>query len=197
MSRPVVRLLIALKLSSLGRGHSGIRGEVMDALVTLFNADVLADHSRQRIGGRVGRFGAARAYVGRPARHRRSHRARRAHERCRRSEARGFGTALVASERRARAAQRHASLDGAGALQLVRDRRPLSHGARRGRALGRCGRGLRQALRRTHSRVARPSRPDRRGGCLSHAARRLRASISRTAIATRCRIRTACAASRK
>ena len=41
MSAPVVRLLIALKLSSLGRGHSGIRREVMDALVALFNADVL------------------------------------------------------------------------------------------------------------------------------------------------------------
>lgn len=41
MSRPVVRLLIALKLSSLGRGHSGIRREVMEALITLFNADVL------------------------------------------------------------------------------------------------------------------------------------------------------------
>ncbi|MGN6807962.1 MAG: histidine ammonia-lyase [Trinickia sp.] len=41
MSAPVVRLLIALKLSSLGLGHSGIRREVMDALVALFNADVL------------------------------------------------------------------------------------------------------------------------------------------------------------
>src|SRR5690349_16073719 len=41
MSAPVVRLLIALKLSSLGRGHSGIRREVMDALIKLFNADVL------------------------------------------------------------------------------------------------------------------------------------------------------------
>src|SRR5579864_5614753 len=41
MSRPVVRLLIALKLSSLGRGHSGIRREVMEALIALFNADVL------------------------------------------------------------------------------------------------------------------------------------------------------------
>ena len=41
MSRPVVRLLMALKLSSLGRGHSGIRREVMEALITLFNADVL------------------------------------------------------------------------------------------------------------------------------------------------------------
>ncbi|PRE45520.1 histidine ammonia-lyase [Burkholderia multivorans] len=41
MARPVVRLLIALKLSSLGRGHSGIRREVMDAMISLFNADVL------------------------------------------------------------------------------------------------------------------------------------------------------------
>ncbi|MFC5427820.1 histidine ammonia-lyase [Paraburkholderia denitrificans] len=41
MARPVVRLLMALKLSSLGRGHSGIRREVMNALITLFNADVL------------------------------------------------------------------------------------------------------------------------------------------------------------
>jgi histidine ammonia-lyase len=41
MSPPVVRLLMALKLSSLGRGHSGIRRKVMDAMITLFNADVL------------------------------------------------------------------------------------------------------------------------------------------------------------
>jgi histidine ammonia-lyase len=41
MALPVVRVLIALKLSSLGRGHSGIRREVMNALITLFNADVL------------------------------------------------------------------------------------------------------------------------------------------------------------
>src|ERR1700744_4446064 len=41
MSRPLVGLLMALKLSSLGPGHSGIRREVMDALITLYNADVL------------------------------------------------------------------------------------------------------------------------------------------------------------
>ncbi|MHC1481348.1 histidine ammonia-lyase [Frateuria aurantia] len=41
MASPVVRLLMALKLSSLGRGHSGIRREVMDAMIRLFNADVL------------------------------------------------------------------------------------------------------------------------------------------------------------
>lgn len=41
MPLPVVRLIMALKLSSLGRGHSGIRLEVIEALITLFNADVL------------------------------------------------------------------------------------------------------------------------------------------------------------
>ncbi|WP_438392806.1 histidine ammonia-lyase [Caballeronia sp. DA-9] len=41
MPAPIVRLMIALKLSSLGRGNSGIRREVMQALITLFNADVL------------------------------------------------------------------------------------------------------------------------------------------------------------
>jgi histidine ammonia-lyase len=41
MAAPVVRLLLALKVSSLGRGHSGIRREVIEALVTLFNRDVL------------------------------------------------------------------------------------------------------------------------------------------------------------
>jgi len=41
MSPPVVRLVMALKLSSLGRGHSGIRRVVMNAMITLFNADVL------------------------------------------------------------------------------------------------------------------------------------------------------------
>jgi histidine ammonia-lyase len=41
MSAPVVRLLMALKLSSMGRGHSGIRREVMEMMITLFNADVL------------------------------------------------------------------------------------------------------------------------------------------------------------
>ena len=41
LSAPVVRLLIALKISSLGRGHSGIRRCVIDALLTLYNADVL------------------------------------------------------------------------------------------------------------------------------------------------------------
>ncbi|AVY95014.1 histidine ammonia-lyase [Microvirgula curvata] len=41
MPAPVVRLMIALKLSSLGRGHSGVRRVVMDALIALYNADVL------------------------------------------------------------------------------------------------------------------------------------------------------------
>ena len=41
MALPVVRLLMVMKLSSMGRGHSGIRRQTMEALVKLFNADVL------------------------------------------------------------------------------------------------------------------------------------------------------------
>lgn len=36
----VVRLVMATKILSLSRGHSGIRIEVIDALITLFNAGV-------------------------------------------------------------------------------------------------------------------------------------------------------------
>lgn len=37
----VVRLVMATKVLSLSRGHSGIRIEVIDALITLFNAGVM------------------------------------------------------------------------------------------------------------------------------------------------------------
>jgi histidine ammonia-lyase len=38
---PVVRLMLALKIQSLSRGYSGVRRELVDALVKLYNADVL------------------------------------------------------------------------------------------------------------------------------------------------------------
>jgi histidine ammonia-lyase len=38
---PVVRLMLALKISALARGYSGVRRELIDALVKLYNADVL------------------------------------------------------------------------------------------------------------------------------------------------------------
>jgi histidine ammonia-lyase len=38
---PVVRLMLALKIASLARGYSGVRRELIDALVKLYNADVL------------------------------------------------------------------------------------------------------------------------------------------------------------
>ena len=39
--RRVVRLTLALKIASLARGYSGVRRELVDALVKLYNADVL------------------------------------------------------------------------------------------------------------------------------------------------------------
>ena len=41
MSAPVVRLMLLLKAASLAHGVSGVRPEVIDALLTLLNADVL------------------------------------------------------------------------------------------------------------------------------------------------------------
>ncbi len=41
LSAPVVRLILALKVASLARGHSGARRSVVDALLALHNADVL------------------------------------------------------------------------------------------------------------------------------------------------------------
>jgi len=38
---PVVRLMLGLKIQSLARGFSGVRRELIDALVQLYNADVL------------------------------------------------------------------------------------------------------------------------------------------------------------
>jgi histidine ammonia-lyase len=38
---PVVRLMLALKIAALARGFSGVRRELIDALVKLYNADVL------------------------------------------------------------------------------------------------------------------------------------------------------------
>jgi histidine ammonia-lyase len=38
---PVVRLMLALKIQSLSRGYSGVRRQLVDALVSLYNADVL------------------------------------------------------------------------------------------------------------------------------------------------------------
>ena len=38
---PVVRLMLALKIQALSRGYSGVRRELVDALLRLYNADVL------------------------------------------------------------------------------------------------------------------------------------------------------------
>lgn len=41
MAEPTVRLMMTLKIASLARGHSGIRLEVIEALIRLLDADVL------------------------------------------------------------------------------------------------------------------------------------------------------------
>src|SRR5207244_9733715 len=41
LEAPVVRLMLLLKAASLAHGVSGVRGQVIDALLALLNADVL------------------------------------------------------------------------------------------------------------------------------------------------------------
>jgi histidine ammonia-lyase len=41
LAAPVVRLMLALKIAALARGFSGVRRELIDALLALYNADVL------------------------------------------------------------------------------------------------------------------------------------------------------------
>ena len=44
----LVRLIMVLKINSLSRGFSGIREEVLDALIALVNAEVVNKGSRKR-----------------------------------------------------------------------------------------------------------------------------------------------------
>ena len=51
---PVVRLILALKINALARGHSGITMELMDALLAIARARGVSDDPGSRIGRRVG-----------------------------------------------------------------------------------------------------------------------------------------------
>ena len=53
LSVPTVRLVLALKIASLARGHSGVRMELINALLGLFNAGVVPRvPSKGSVGGR-------------------------------------------------------------------------------------------------------------------------------------------------
>ena len=145
MSPPVVRLLMALKLSSLGRGHSGIRRVVMDAMITLFNADILPVIP---VKGSVGASGdlAPLAHMsgvllgigevfieGKQA------------PALDGLKAAGLEPLTLQAKEGLALAQRHAGFHGARVVQHVRDRRPVPHGAGVGRAVGGCRRRFRRS----------------------------------------------------
>ena len=163
----VVRLTLALKIATLARGYSGVRRVLIDALVKLYNADVLP---RIPSKGSVGASGdlAPLAHLsavllgvgevecgGKIMTRRRGPEDGRAHA----HQARRQGGS--------RAAQRHAGLHRARAGQSLRHRQPVCHGAGRGRAVGGCGGRLGESVRCAHPRAARPSGADRRGPGLS------------------------------
>ena len=67
---PVVRLILALKVNALARGHSGISLGLIDALLALLAARGLSADSRAGVRGRLGRSGAVGAPERGAARHR-------------------------------------------------------------------------------------------------------------------------------
>ena len=62
VSRDVVRLMMVLKLISLGRGASGVRFEVIELIENMLEARCYSPDSGARVGRRVGRSGAACPY---------------------------------------------------------------------------------------------------------------------------------------
>ena len=188
----------ALKVASLARGYSGVRPEVVDAMRGAAQRRALPVHPLEGLGRRLGRPGAARAPVGRAAR--RWARCASAAARC---AAGGAAQARARAARarpqgRPRAAQRHAGLDRARARRALRRREPVRRGAGRRRDVGRRRDGQRHAVRRAHPRAARAA-------AASASRRRYRALLAGSAdprlaprpATTRCRTRTACAASRR
>ena len=122
----------------------------------------LSAHPGQGLGRRLRRPGAARAYVGDPARHRRGQPQGQGPLRRRRPEDRRPEADRPRRQGRARPAQRHPGLDRAGGHRPVRRRRSAARRPDRRRDVDRCGARQRRAVRSAHPRGARPARPDRR-----------------------------------
>ena len=193
----VVRLVIALKVASLARGHSGVRWAVIDALVEMHNRGVvpcipaqgsvgasgdlapLAHLAAVLIGEGAARIG-TRVLAGRDA-----------------LAAVGLAP-LELAPKEGLALLNGTQVSTALALAaLFAAERAMCGGVRRRCAVGRRVPRQRRAVRRAHPARARPSRPDRRGGDFIADCSKAAKSARRTRSAIACRIRTACAASRR
>ena len=197
-ARRNVRLMMALKLASLGRGASGVRrGDRRHARGDA-GARRHPGDPEPGLGRRLGRSRAARAHGGGDARHRRGAVA---------------GERMPAAAALARAGLAPIALGPKEGLALLNGTQFSTAEALAGLfAIERvfqaalvtgalstdAAQGLRHAVRSAHPRAARPSRPDRGRRRAARADGRQRRSAPRTwSTTTACRIPIACAASRR
>ena len=162
LPRHVTRLMIVLKLLGLGRGYSGVRPLVIDALQALLDKDAMPVIPSQGSVGASGDLAPLAHLI---------------------SALMGFGEIDLAGETMPAAAalqklgmaplaarpqgrtgadQRHAGLDRDRARCPVRRRARVRRGDRRRRAVGRCAQGQHQAVRRARFAASRPARADPR-----------------------------------
>ena len=172
LSAPVVRLMLLLKAASLAHGVSGVRLEVIEALLALLAHDVLPVVPEKGSVGASGDLaplahlagvliGVGEAFVGGqrlPALEALPHA--------------GLKPLPARPEGGPGAAQRHAGLDRAGDPRRAAPGARVRRRAGRRRDDGRRRQGLGHALRRPHPRGARPARPARGGGALPRLAGR-------------------------
>ncbi len=161
LPRHVTRLMIVLKLLGLGRGHSGVRPLVVEALQRLLDADAMPLIPSQGSVGASGDLAPLAHLI---------------------SALMGYGRIDVAGEIMAAASALDRlgldplqlgpkeglalingtqASDRAGARRFVPGRARLRRGHRRGRSVGRRAERQRQAVRPAHLRASRPARPDR------------------------------------
>ena len=159
----VVRLMMALKIVSLGRGASGVRWAIVALIEGMLARRRGAGGARAGVGGGVGRPGAARAHGGGDARGGRGRGRRRADARRRGAGGGGAGAGRAGGEGGARADQRHAVLHGLGAGGAVRG---VAGGAERAPGLvpvDRCDHGVDGAVAGGDPCAAGASRAGRGG----------------------------------
>ena len=198
LPRHVTRLMIVLKVLGLGRGYSGVRPLVIEALQALLDRDAMPVIPSQ---GSVGASGDLAPLAHMIAAlmgdggidvagddHARRRGAREARHAAARARAQG----------RAGADQRHPGVDRDRARRLVRRRARVRRGDRRRRAVGRCAEGQRPAVRPAHlaRSAASPGRsasPPRSRGLLEGS----EIVASHAPLRPRCRTPTASAASRR
>ena len=169
MPAPLVRLMLALKLASLGQGASGARLDTVQFLAAMLSRGLLPVVPTQGSVGASGdlaplaHMAAAMIGVGEVM---------QAGERLARR--RGAGAGRHAADRawrqgRPRAAERHAVLHRLCAGRTVRGGDAAAGGPDHRRAVHRCRARIGCAVRSAHPRAARPSRTDRRGPCAARA----------------------------